>query len=117
MIKRIDDPGDKFLGTITFDLDDGRYLRVSVRDLKEYGLKEILKHYSGVEVPTKPVMVFQRNQLVGKVPALWQPEVLVSKSPLYSWRPGDFEFRNNAWYADPMLGAGDLAAIEGFTFL
>jgi hypothetical protein len=114
-MKRIERLQDQFEGTITFDLEDGRFVTLDQRAVKRYGLREMLRA-AGVdaELPDKRLPVFQRGREIGSVPGDFEPTCIKSTSWLYDPRPGDFRRDGKGWIAADSLGLGDLEAVHGF---
>lgn len=114
-MRRIPSPMDMMRGTATFEIEDGRYLTVDVRDLKRYGLEELMKAH-GVELPTERVDVYRHGKKIGSVPGSFDPLTIRSTSFFYDPRPGDFVREGDKWIASRTLGPGDLEAVEGFVW-
>lgn len=114
-MREVTDISDEMRATRTFDLGDGRRLRVEVADIAHYGLKAILQDH-GIEMNSAPVPVFQRGERIGTVPADFDPFSIRSTSFFYEPRGGDFVRKSDGWHAHRMLGPGDLEAIPGFTW-
>ena len=100
-------------GYVTYELDDGKRLRVTENVIRDIGLAGVLKWY-GYEAPTERVPVYQDGQKIGTVPADFDPKFIKSRTFLYEPRPGDFRREGDKWIADKMLGPGDLDAVPGF---
>lgn len=105
---------DQMNGVMTFDLDDGRRVRLDARAVMDFGAAKLLA-LAGIEVNKgKPVLVYQHGEMVGTVPFDFEPALIKSKTMLYEPRPGDFRRTKMGWEASPQLGPGDLLAITGF---
>lgn len=116
-MKRIDSIEDIRRGVATYELADGQLLTLNRRQVDEYGAASILKQMGyGHLVPIERVPVIWCGRQVGTLPPDFDPSMVSSASPLYDPRPGDFRREGDAWVADKMLGAGDLAAIRGFVW-
>lgn len=63
---------------------------------------------------TERIPVVQDGRRIGTVPPTFDPARIISTSPLYSPRNGDFIFSGEAVIAHTMLGNGDLEAVAGF---
>lgn len=105
---------DQMNRVMTFELDDGRLIRLDARDVELHGAAKLIASM-GIEVNKgKPVPVFQDGQMVGTVPFDFEPALIKSKSILYEPRPGDFKRTKKGWEATIYLGQGDLMSIPGF---
>lgn len=105
---------DQMNGVMTFELDDGRYVRLDARAVQEVGAAKLLA-MMGIEINKgKPVPVFQHDEMVGTVPFDFEPSLIKSRTMLYEPRRGDFRRTRAGWEASPQLGPGDLLAIQGF---
>ena len=104
-----------FTGIITYKISDDQWLDVDPRDLKKYGIEEILKMH-GITPPSGRVDVKQDGLKIGTVPANFEPSCIKSTSFFYDPRPGDFKREGDVWIADKMLGPGDLDAVPGFVW-
>ena len=115
MVKRIESDADTFRGTVTYQLDDGRYLRLDARLVREHGQAEVLRAY-GVEMTesTERLPVMQHGRRVGTVPGDFDLMFARSRSPFYDVRPGDLVRQGDAWIAARNLGASDLDCLAGF---
>ncbi len=114
-MRRIESLEDQMNGTVTFDLGNNQFIKIDARDVREYGVEEILRSAGhGDKIPTGRVNVMQRGRLVGTVPATFDPAAIKSASFLYDPRPGDFIRKADHWEADKMLGPGDLECVSGF---
>lgn len=114
-MRRLHSITDDMRDIVTYEFDDGRCIAFSGRDLRKYGISEMLKQY-GVEQPTGRVDVFWGGKKVGTVPAYFDPQAAKSSSWLYDIRPGDFTRTERGWEAVPQLGPGDLEAIPEFVW-
>lgn len=114
-MRRIETAEDQMTGAVTYDLGDKRFIKFSARDVRKYGVEEMLRHMGyGDKMPTGRVNVMQRGRLVGTVPAMFDPARIKSASFLYDPRPGDFVMVGDHWEASKMLGPGDLESVSGF---
>lgn len=111
LVDSIEDRMNRFM---TFELDDGRCVRLDARAVEEFGAAEILTSMGIMVNKGKPVPVYQRGQMVGTVPFDFEPAMIKSKTMLYDPRPGDFRRTKTGWEASPQMGPGDLLAISGF---
>jgi hypothetical protein len=114
-MRKIESPEDQMRGTVTYELDDGRFICLDARQVRDYGLEEMLKGY-GVDVPKGRVPVFQRGRQIGTVPATFEPAAIKSMSFLYDVRPGDFYRTSEGWEASKTMGPGDFEAVPGFVW-
>lgn len=112
-MKNITSHEDQMRAIVTYELDDGRRLRFSEKDVRLYGIASLLRRV-GIDVDDSRLPVMQRGEMVGALPASFDPLHIKSKSALYDPRPGDFRLDGKRWIAAPMLGLGDLQAVEGF---
>lgn len=112
-MRRIEDQSDVMRGTITYELDDGRYITVDARTVQRYGLREVLTAY-GIKAPEGRIPVFQRGVEIGSVPADFEPCAVKPTTVLYEVRPGDFKRIAKGWEACRTLGPGDLDAVPEF---
>lgn len=115
MVKVIESDADTFNGTVTYRLDDGRYLKLDARVVREYGQAEVLRRY-GIEMTesTDRVPVMQHGRRVGTVPGDFSLMFARSRSPFYDVRPGDLVRQGDVWVAARNLGASDLDCLVGF---
>jgi hypothetical protein len=65
-------------------------------------------------VMTQRVPIYFADRVYGTVPASFDPFNIRSKTWLYDPRPGDFIRHQDGWRAAPMMGPGDIEAVEGF---
>jgi hypothetical protein len=112
-MRRIESMEDDMNLVVTYELPDGRRLRVDRAAVERHGIRKIAAEY-GVELPTERVPVFHHEERVGTVPAEFDPTLIKSKSFFYDPRPGDFTRTAEGWLAHKSLGPGDLAAVPGF---
>jgi hypothetical protein len=112
-MRRIENMEDYLDHVVTYELPDGRGLRVDRTAVERRGIREIAKAY-GVEMPTERVPVFHHGERVGTVPAEFDPAFIKSKSFFYDPRPGDFTRTAEGWQAHKSLGPGDIASVPGF---
>lgn len=115
MINRLENFEDHLNGVVTYDLGDGKRLRVARSAVEEVGLAEILRRY-GYEhlIPTERVKVMWCGRMAGTVTGDFDPLFIKSKDWLYSPRAGDFIRDGDVWQASNRLGPGDLEAVPGF---
>lgn len=102
----------------TYELPDGRYLKLPREEVRRHGAAELIRR-AGLEPfapgeENKRLPVYQRGRKIGTVPATFDPELGRSTSVFYDVRPGDFIESEDGWVADPSLGPGDLGALVGF---
>jgi hypothetical protein len=114
-MRKIERNMDYMRGQVTYELAPDRYITLSVRDVREHGLAEVMKFY-GVEMPTGRLPVFQRGREIGSVPAAFEPISIKSTSFFYDVRPGDFTRTGDGWQAANSLCPGDFEAIPGFVW-
>ena len=112
-MRRIENFEDELNRMVTYELPDGRRLRVDRGAVERHGIRKIAKIY-GVEMSTERIPVFHWGERVGTVPAEFDPAFIKSKSFFYDPRSGDFTRTNEGWVADKMLEPGDIAAVPGF---
>jgi hypothetical protein len=114
-MRRIDSMEDDMNRCVTYELDDGRRVRVDVDVVRLYGLAHVMREL-GVAVSDQRVPVYQSGEKIGSVPSGFDTQFIKSQSFLYDPRPGDFKREGDRWIADKMLGPGDLDAIPGFVW-
>ena len=104
--------------TTTFEDQMNRRVRYSQGDrevlldekaVQLYGLAEMLKR-AGLEQDHTPLPVVYCGEIVGTLPASFDPRRVKSCTFLYQAREGDFRLEGGKWVADRMLGPGDLYA-------
>lgn len=105
---------DQMNGVVTYQLDDGRRIRVDERAAKEYGAARIIRESLGVDIPITGVAIYQFGKRIGTVPSDFEPSMIKSLSYFYDPRPGDFTRDASGWIAGRSLGRGDINAIPGF---
>lgn len=114
-MKRIDSIEDRMRGIVTYELGDGRRIALDECAVRNYGAATLIREYVGEDaIPKGRSSVFQRGNLVGTVPATFDPLSMRSRSFMYDVRPGDFVRSERGWEASKMLGPGDLSAVPGF---
>lgn len=96
-----------------YRLPDGRMVCFHSDYVEDVGLAEALRR-EGIEMPTERVPVYQRGEMIGTVPAIFDPQRIRSTSFLYDARPGDFIRDGDRWVADRMMGPGDFDCVPGF---
>lgn len=104
---------DRFKGTVTFEIGDGRYLTVDADIVREIGVAGVAKMY-GVEAAGGRVQVWRGGRMIGTVPAAWHPMQIRSTTILYEPRSGDFTWDGESWQACLTLCPGDFDAIPDF---
>lgn len=114
-MRKIESMEGDMRGTVTYELDDGRFISFDARLVREYGLAELLKNH-GVDVPKGRIPVFQLGRKIGTVPATFEPSAIRSMSILYDIRPGDFTRTPEGWDAIKTMGPGDFEAVPGFVW-
>lgn len=115
-MRRIPSEIDLMRDVETWELDDGQRVVVPGQAIRLHGALKFM-HMLGLiddpaNLPRRPV--YQCGHKVGTVPGDFDPTRVVSDSPLYDARPGDFVEHADGWLADKMLGPGDLFAVVGF---
>ncbi len=116
-MRRIDSIEDQMEGVVTYELGNGRRVRMDARIAREYGPGEILREMGlGDQVPTEHIVVTQHGRKIGTVPGDFDPFTIKSKNYFYDPRPGDFRRDGDVWIASRMLGPGDLEAVPGFVW-
>jgi hypothetical protein len=113
IMRRIESIEDEKRGVVTYQIDADHCITLDAHAVREYGLELLLQEY-GVELPTERVPVYQRDRMIGTVPAMFDPLNIKSTSFLYDPRVGDFKREGDKWVAARNLGPGDFDAIEGF---
>lgn len=115
MVKRIPSISDETGRTIRYRLINGRIVRSDEQALSDLMLTEALRR-TGVDPANQgsrlPVM--QKGQIVGTLPASFEPSAIGDQSFMYGSKPSDFRREGNVWVADQMLGLGNLASVPGF---
>lgn len=112
-MRKIESLDDQMRGTVTYEMPDGRFVRLDAFAVREYGAVALLREH-GYEPPDGRVDVMQRGQRVGTVPVSFEPMNIKSASFFYDPRPGDFTRDGDVWIASHTLGPGDLEAVPGF---
>lgn len=108
-MRRIESLEDEMRGTITYDLEDGRYLNVDAEMVRTLGITAVLK-LNGVEPPKGRLPVFWAGHEAGTLPAAFDPLQIRSLTSFYRPRAGDFKRTDRGWEAANTLGPGDLEA-------
>jgi hypothetical protein len=117
MMERLEDIADEMRGTVTFRMNDGRFVRLDARAVREYGAARILRDLGyGAEMPTERVAVVHHGRKVGTLPPDFDPISIKSQSFLYDPRPGDFRREGDVWIASDTIGLGDLEAVPNFVY-
>jgi hypothetical protein len=112
-MRKIDSFEDQMRGVITYELDNGQRVVLDERAARKYGAATLLREY-GCDIDDTLLPVMQSGQMVGRLPASFDPATATSKSTLYDFRQGDFTRDGDKWIASKMLGYGDLMAVPGF---
>ena len=109
-MKRIEREEDQRRGTVTYQLDDGRYVTLEANAVQQFGADKLIQ-WLGLE---ERVPVMQHGRRVGTLPADFEPLNARSRNPVGEIRPGDFRREGDAWILEETLGSEDLDAIIGF---
>lgn len=112
-MKRIEREEDQRRGTVTYQLDDGRYVTLEANAVQQFGADTLIQ-WLGIESPAERVPVMQHGRRVGTFPADFEPLNAKSQNPACEIRPGDFRREGDAWIVEKTLGSEDLEAIIGF---
>lgn len=112
-MRRLESIEDEMRGTVTYELEGGRYVRFDARTLREYGLKAMMRAHD-IEMPTERVPVMQCGRRVGTMAPDFDPFTAKSRSFLYDYRAGDLRREGAVWIAGRTLGASDLDMLVGF---
>lgn len=114
-MKRLEGIADEMRGTVTYRMNDGRFVQLDARAVHEYGAAKLLRDMGyGAELPTERVAVMYHGRRVGTFPPDFDPFTIKSRTFLYDPRPGDFKREGDVWVANKTLGYGDLEAVPGF---
>jgi len=114
-MRKIESAEDKKAGSITYELDDGRRVRILAQAVEELGVIECLSRMGfASQMPEAPIPVFQNGKRIGTMPADYNPLRSARRAALYDPRPDDFRLENGIWIVNPMLEARDIDAIPGF---
>ena len=105
---------DERRGRRRFELSDGKWIELSARDIKEFGLKDLLAHHGYPNELDVRLDLIDEGRKIGTLPGSFDPINVKSKSFLYEPRRGDFEMRGNQIHMIARLGRGDLESIPGF---
>lgn len=106
---------DPLNATVTYELADGRCVRLDQRAVREYGAARIIRDMGyGHLLPTERVVLMHDGMRVGTLPPDFDPASLKSNSFMYEPRRGDFVRDGDVWIAARTLGPGDLDAVPGF---
>jgi hypothetical protein len=112
-MKRLESPLDEMLGTVTYDIGNGRYATFDARAVERYGLARLMEA-EGVEMPTERVPVIQYGRRIGTMPPDFDPVSSRSVSFMYDIRPGDFTRTDEGWVVGRTMGASDVDCVAGF---
>lgn len=112
-MRKVESLQDDMNGTTTYDLGNGKWVTLDLREVRECGLVEVMKAH-GVEIPTGRLPVYQRGKEIGTLPEVFEPAAIKSTSYFYDVRPGDFKREGDRWVASPTLGPGDLESVPEF---
>ena len=108
---RYDDFNDAYI----YALEDGRYINLSGREVRDHGPGPLLESIGyAVASDGKRLSVKQHGRVVGTLPADFEPTLIRSRSFLYDPRPGDFARKGDEWIAADSIGPGDFEAVPGF---
>lgn len=105
----------------TYELPDGRRIAIDRDHVRKHGAAFIIRQAGlepfaeGEENALLPV--YQCGELIGTLPATFDPETAKSGTFLFSVRPGDFIREGNRWIACQTLGPGDLDSLTDFARL
>lgn len=112
---RLESIEDEVKGLVTYELKDGRRVRLDAFLVKEHGGAEMLR-YMGLtdQIPTERVPVMHHGERVGTLPGDFDPLRFESLSWLYDARSDDFRRDGDVWVAVKNLGPADLNAVKGF---
>jgi hypothetical protein len=112
-MKRIEREEDQRRGTVTYQLDDGRYVTLEANAVQQFGADTLIQ-WLGLESPAERVPVMQHGRRIGTLPADFEPHNARSRNPACEIRPGDFSREGDAWIVEKTLGSDDQDAIIGF---
>jgi hypothetical protein len=112
-MRRIESMRDYERGTVTFDLEDGRYITFTQRQMRDVGLARLLEAY-GITPPTQRLPVIQDGRRIGTMAPDFDPACIRSRSFMYDPRPRDFRREGDTWIVDRTLGASDVDCVVGF---
>lgn len=101
-MKRIEKE-DQRRGTITYQLDDGRYVTLDENAVAQFGADNLIQ-WLGIE----RVPVMHHGRRVGTLPTDFEP--LNAKNV----HPGDFRREGDGWVAEEKLAPENLDAVVGF---
>lgn len=106
---------DEMRGRQTYELPDGRRVKVCARDVEEFGLTAVMRSM-GLDEQDQAgrLPVLQDGVMIGTLSADFNPARIVSRSLLYDPRRGDIVRDGSRWIAATSLGMGDLEAIADF---
>jgi hypothetical protein len=101
-MKRIEKE-DQRRGTVTYQLDDGRYVTLDENAVAQFGADNLIQ-WLGIE----RVPVLHHGRRVGTLPADFEP--LSARNVC----PGDLRREGDAWVAEEKLALENLDAVMGF---
>ena len=102
-MKRIERKEDQRRGTVTYQLDDGRYVTLDENAVAQFGADNLIQ-WLGIE----RVTVMHHGRRVGTLPADFEP--LSARNV----RPDDFRREGDTWVAEERLAPENLDAVMGF---
>lgn len=102
-MKRIERKEGQRSGTVTYQLDDGRYVTLDENAVAQFGADNLIQ-WLGIE----RVPVMHHGRRVGTLPADFEP--LNAKNV----QPGDFRREGDGWVAEEKLAPENLDAVMGF---
>jgi hypothetical protein len=112
-MKRIEREEDERRGTVTYQLDDGRFVTLEANAVQQFGIDNLIQ-WLGIESPTERVPVMQNGRRLGTLPANFEPLNARRRNSEYEVRPGDFRREGGAWIVEKTLCSEDLDAVIGF---
>jgi hypothetical protein len=113
-MRKIESIEDQRNRVATYEMPDGKWVRVDVGAVETYGLWKVLGAY-GYAPPKERVPVMQYGRRVGTLPGDFDPDHIRTNNPLwYDPRNDDLRREGDAWIANRTLGASDLDMVVGF---
>ena len=106
---------DQRNGVRTYEMPDGRCVRIAEAAICEHGAVTILRDM-GYQFPTERAPVIQHGKRIGTLPGDFDQMHIKSKSPCYDPRPGDFVRKGEEWIAARTLGPADLESVPEFVW-